>query len=206
MRLGLTGGIASGKTLVADELARLGAVVIDADVLARQVVARGSSGLAEVVARFGKDVLLTDGTLDRSGLGEMVFGDGQALTDLNAIIHPRVRAAARLVEDSSPNDAVVVHVIPLLVETGQEVSFDGVIVVDVPEEVQLERLMRRNKLSEQQARDRMDAQVSRARRLAAADWIIDNSGEPELTLGAVRGAWHGPIARLQEERTACSRS
>ncbi len=205
MRLGLTGGIASGKTLVADELARLGAIVIDADVLARQVVARGTSGLAEVVARFGKDVLLTDGTLDRSSLGEVVFGDPQALTDLNAIIHPRVRAAARLVEDSCPDDAVVVHVIPLLVETGQEASFDGVIVVDAPEEVQLERLMRRNKLSEQQARDRMDAQVSRPERLAAADWIIDNSGEPESTLAAVRGTWHGPIARLTE-RPASSRS
>ena len=200
MRLALTGGIASGKTLVADELGSLGAVVIDADLLARQVVDTGTPGLAEVVARFGDDVLLDDKTLDRARLGDLVFPDAQARADLNAIIHPRVRAAARRQEDASAGDAVEVHVIPLLVETGQEGSFDGVIVVDLAEDLQMSRLMRRNGLSEQQARDRMAAQASRAERLAAADWIIDNSGNARSTVGVVRALWDGPIAALRTGR------
>lgn len=198
LRLGLTGGIASGKTMVAEELTRLGASVIDADVLARRVVERGTPGLAEVVERFGNDVLLADGALDRASLGDVVFSDPQALSDLNGIIHPRVRAAARLLEDSFPLGAVVVHVIPLLVETGQQDNFDGVIVVDVPEATQVGRLMRRNNLTEQQARDRIGAQVSRAERLAAADWVIDNSGAPESTLHALRRLWEGPLAHLRQ--------
>lgn len=198
VRIGLTGGIAAGKTLVADELERLGATIIDADVLARQVVEPGTQGLADVVSRFGENVLRADGTLDRARLGDVVFQDDTARADLNAIIHPRVRAEAQRIEESSPAHGVVVHVIPLLVETGQQDSFDGVIVVDVPTALQLERLMRRNGLSEQQARDRINAQVSREERLAASDWVIDNSGETRSTLQAVREIWDGPVSRLRK--------
>lgn len=196
VRIGLTGGIASGKTLVSDELERLGATVIDADVLARQVVEPGSPGLAEIVARFGAGVLLPGGTLDRARLGEIVFRDGEARADLNAIVHPRVRAEALRREEASSGGRVVVQVIPLLVETGQQDTFDGVIVVDVPQHVQVHRLMERNNLSEAQARDRLDAQASRTERLSAADWVVDNSGDPQETLRLVRELWDGPIARL----------
>ncbi len=198
IRLGLTGGIASGKTLAADELAKLGATVIDSDVLARQVVEPGTPGLADVVERFGDAVLLKDATLDRARLGEVVFGDSVARADLNAIIHPRVRAAAARLEETAPTGTVVVHVIPLLVETGQQGSFDAVLVVDVPVELQAERLMQRNALTRQQSHARIDAQASREDRLAAADWVIDNSSAPDSTIRALRDLWHGPIAHLRE--------
>ncbi len=198
IRLGLTGGIASGKSLVADELAKLGATVIDSDLLARQVVEPGTPGLADVVERFGDAVLLPDGTLDRARLGEVVFGDSGARADLNAIIHPRVRTAAARLEETAPAGAVVVHVIPLLVETGQQDSFDGVLVVDVPMELQAERLMQRNALTKQQAHNRIDAQASREDRLAAANWVIDNSGAPNSTIRALRDLWHGPIAHRRK--------
>lgn len=196
VRIGLTGGIASGKTLVADELARLGAVVIDADVLAREVVERGTSGLMEVVKLFGAEMLLPDGSLDRPRLGELVFGDAQARSDLNAIIHPRVRAVARRLEESAPVGGVVVHVIPLLMETGQGTNFDAVLVVDVPVELQAERLMSRSGLTTGQAHARIDAQATRSERLAAATWVIDNSGDPDSTLRMVREMWQGPITEL----------
>lgn len=199
-RIGLTGGIAAGKTLVSDELARLGATVIDADVLARQVVEPGTPGLAEVVTLFGDAVLLPDGDLDRARVGDMVFRDPEARERLNAIIHPRVRAEALRLEKVSAPGAVVVHAIPLLVETGQQGSFDGVLVVDVSVEVQISRLMRRSALTEQQARDRVAAQVSRSQRLAAADWVVDNSGDEESTRRTVRDLWDGPIARLTGTR------
>ncbi|MGV8844907.1 dephospho-CoA kinase [Tessaracoccus sp.] len=197
VRIGVTGGIASGKSLVANEFARLGATIIDADVLARRVVEPGSPGLAEVVEHFGRRVLLPDGTLDRQRLGEIIFRDAQDRAALNAIIHPRVRAEARRQEESSRDGAVVVHVIPLLVETGQHGAFDSVIVVDVPEEMQVARLMRRDALTEQQALDRLAAQVPRAARLAAAHWVVDNAGDPERTRACVRDLWEGPIAALR---------
>ncbi|RMB59706.1 dephospho-CoA kinase [Tessaracoccus antarcticus] len=198
VRIGVTGGIASGKTLVADELAGLGAIVIDADVLARQVVQPGTTGLAEIVLRFGSEVLQPDGSLDRARLGDVVFRDDRARADLNAIVHPRVRAEATRLEEASPAGAVVVHVIPLLVETGQQNSFDGVIVVDVPEETQVERLMRRNGLTRQQAHDRLNSQVSRQERLAAADWVVDNAGAPERTRRLVGDLWDGALANLRK--------
>lgn len=201
IRLGLTGGIASGKTLVADEMTRLGATVIDADVLAREVVEPGTRGFAEVVERFGEGVLGPSGALDRARLGELVFGDAGARTDLNAIIHPRVRAAARLMEDSVSAGGVVVHVIPLLVETGQQNSFDAVIVVDVPVELQTRRLMERSSLTSSQAQARIDAQATRQERLVAADWVVDNSGAPELAVCMVRELWQGPIAELWKRST-----
>ena len=130
-RVGLTGGVASGKSTVSAILAGLGAVVIDADLLAREVVARGTDGLAEVVVEFGPEVLGPDGALDRAMLGALVFADPERRRALEAIIHPRVRARAAEIEAAAPPGAVVVHDIPLLAETGQAASFDAVVVVDV---------------------------------------------------------------------------
>lgn len=179
-RIGLTGGIASGKSTVARELERRGAVVIDADVLAREVVEPGTPGLAAVVERFGPDVLTAEGRLERASLGRVVFAAGAGSTsarrDLEAIVHPRVRERARELEAAAPADAVVVHVIPLLVETGQAGSFDLVVVVDVEPHRQRERLVDRDGLTEAEADARIAAQASRADRLAAADLVVDNRG------------------------------
>ena len=167
MRIGLTGGIASGKSTVARELERLGAVIIDADILARDVVALGTEGLKAIVTRFGEQVLAPDGSLNRRALAGIVFADPQARADLNAIIHPRVRERALELEAAAPAGAVVVHVIPLLVETGQQDDFDAVVVVDTTTEEQLRRLTRRDGLTETEAGQRLAAQASRQERLQA---------------------------------------
>ena len=188
-RIALTGGIASGKSFVAAELEALGAVIIDSDVLARDVVARGTPGLAAVVGRFGDAVLRADGELDRAALGTIVFADDAARADLNAIVHPLVRARAAALEEAAPEGAVVIQVVPLLVETGLYRGFGTVIVVDVPEETQLDRLMRRNPLTREEARARLDAQASRDERLAVATHVVDNAGSPEATRRRVRELW-----------------
>ena len=175
VRVGLTGGIASGKSLVAEELAARGAVVIDADVLAREVVEPGTEGLAAVVERFGGSVLHA-GRLDRARLGQIVFADLESRRDLERIVHPAVRARAAELEQAAPPDAVVVHVIPLLVETGQQDRFDVVIVVDVDPETQLARLVARDGLDAADAQARLAAQASREQRRAVADIVIDNGG------------------------------
>ena len=175
VRVGLTGGIASGKSLVAEELAARGAVVIDADVLAREVVEPGTEGLAAVVERFGGSVLRA-GRLDRARLGQIVFADLESRRDLERIVHPAVRARAAELEQAAPPDAVVVHVIPLLVETGQQDRFDVVIVVDVDPETQLARLVARDGLDAADAQARLAAQASREQRRAVADIVIDNGG------------------------------
>src|SRR5690606_32145882 len=141
VRVGLTGGVASGKSTVSARLAELGAVVVDADLLAREVVAPGTDGLAEVVAEFGSEVLDADGALDRPALGALVFADESRRRALEAIIHPRVRAAGAALEAAAGPDAVVVHDIPLLVETGQAAAFDVVVVVDAPVEEQVRRMV-----------------------------------------------------------------
>ncbi|WP_344170274.1 dephospho-CoA kinase [Kribbella lupini] len=176
LRVGLTGGIGSGKSSVSGRLGERGAVVIDSDVLAREVVARGTDGLAEVVAVFGDGVLTADGELDRPAVGKLVFGDETARRKLEAVIHPRVRARAAEIERAAPDDAVVVHDIPLLVETGQADKFDLVLVVDVPVDVQVERLTTQRGMAEDEARRRIASQATREQRLAAADVVIDNSG------------------------------
>ncbi|GAA1612754.1 dephospho-CoA kinase [Kribbella sancticallisti] len=160
-------------------LGERGAVVIDSDLLAREVVARGTDGLAEVVAVFGDEVLTAEGSLDRPAVGRIVFGDEQARRKLEAIIHPRVRARAAEIEAEAPEDAVVVHDIPLLVETGQADKFDLVLVVDVPPEVQVERLTGARGMAEEEAKARIASQASRDQRLAAADLVVDNSGTLE---------------------------
>ena len=181
LRVGLTGGIASGKSTVANELARRGAVIIDADELAREVVEPGTPGLAAVVRRFGEGVL-RDERLDRAALARIVFADPQARRDLEKIIHPEVRRRAAEREGALPHTAVVVHVIPLLVETGRESDFDLCVVVDVDRQTQLARLMARGPMSREEAESRIAAQATRELRLAAADIVIPNVGTlSELT-------------------------
>jgi len=175
-RVGLTGGVASGKSTVSAILAELGAVVIDADLLAREVVAPGTEGLAAVVEEFGPDVLGADGGLDRPRLGALVFADPDRRRALEAIIHPRVRARAAEIEAAAPIGAVVVHDIPLLAETGQAASFDAVVVVDVPVEVQVDRMVRIRGMSEADARARIAAQSDRDARLAIATYVVENTG------------------------------
>ncbi|MFV0406490.1 MAG: dephospho-CoA kinase [Propioniciclava sp.] len=179
-RVGLTGGIGSGKSTVARLLADHGATIIDADVLAREAVAPGTAGLQAVVDRFGPDILRPTGDLDREALGRIVFNDPDARTDLNAIVHPWVRnqtGAVRASALAADPQAVVVEVIPLLVETGQAEDFDEVIVVDVPVETQIARVRSRSGLSEPEIRSRIEAQASREARLAAATIVVDNTGD-----------------------------
>jgi len=175
LRIGLTGGIASGKSTAAARLAELGATVIDHDLLAREAVAPGSDGLARVAAEFGADVVGRDGTLDRSALGAIVFADPEARSRLNAIVHPIVLRLADDAEAAVRTDdrgAVVVHDIPLLVETGQAADFDLVLVVHASEEVRVERLMRERGLSRVQALARIRAQATDEDRLAAATVVL----------------------------------
>jgi len=175
LRVALTGGIASGKSTVANELARRGAVIIDADELAREVVEPGTPGLAAIVRRFG-DGVLAGGQLDRAALATIVFADPQARRDLEGIIHPAVRRRAAELEAAVPPTSVIVHVIPLLVETGQESDFDLCVVVDVDHQTQLERLMARGPMSREEAESRIAAQATREQRLAAADVVVHNVG------------------------------
>ena len=200
LRVGLSGGIGAGKSAVSSRLAERGAVVIDSDVLAREVVARGTDGLDEVVAAFGSGVLTADGELDRPALGKIVFGDEAARRRLEAIIHPRVRARAAQIEAGAAADAIVVHDIPLLVETGQAGGFDVVLVVDVPVEVQVERLTAQRGMAAEEAQRRIASQASREDRLAVADVVVDNAGtlaDLERRLDEVwatleRRSGHGP--------------
>lgn len=179
MRVGLTGGVASGKSTVAAMLAELGAVVVDADLLARDLVAAGTDGLAEVVAAFGPDVLTAGGELDRSAMGAIVFGDEAKRRVLEGIIHPRVRSLGAEIEAAAAEDAVVVHDIPLLAETGQASAFDAVIVVDVPVEIQVERMVRLRGMTAADAEARLAAQARREDRLAIATHVVDNTGTCE---------------------------
>ncbi|BBH16238.1 dephospho-CoA kinase [Nocardioides baekrokdamisoli] len=179
MRVGLTGGIASGKSTVSAMLRELGAIVIDADQLARDVVAKGTPGLAQVVDVFGPGVLTEAGEMDRPAVGAIVFADESKRRALEAIIHPLVGArSAELAREAGPG-AVVVHDIPLLVETGQAELFDAVIVVDVPEDVQVERMLRDRGWAEDDSRARIAAQATRDARRAAATYVIENTGTRE---------------------------
>ena len=189
MRIGLTGGIGSGKSTVAGMLAAKGAVIVDADVLARRVVEPGSPVLARLVEEFGSDILLIDGTLDRSLLARRAFASERATRHLNEITHPPIRelAEAELAEGESNGD-VVVYEMPLLVETGQVSLVDLVVVVDVAEETQVRRSMARG-LSESDVRARMARQVSRERRLEAADHVIANDGDIDSTRDQVDALW-----------------
>lgn len=204
IRVGLTGGIASGKSAVAEELTRLGALVIDSDQLARDVVAPGTPGLAQVVQRFGEAVLNADGSLDRARLGELVFGDDRARADLNGIIHPLVLAARDSIEAQVVDPyAIVVSMIPLLVEIGAAGDLDVVVVVDVEEDVQLARLMARNGLTEEQARARIAAQASRFERLRVADYVIRNDSTLDELRERTHAVWHELLKRRGQQGDGC---
>lgn len=193
--VGLTGGIGAGKSTVAGLLADHGAVVVDADVLAREVVEPGTDGLREVVARFGADVSQPDGSLDRKALAGKVFRDPEALAALNAIVHPRVAALfAERLSQVAP-DAVVVHDIPLLVETGAQDRYDLVVVVEAPEAVRLQRLEGRG-LPRDEALARIRAQAPAEDRVAVADVVVDNSGAHDALVQQVDALWQRIVQRV----------
>lgn len=198
IRIGLTGGIAAGKSVASTRFAELGAVVIDHDVLAREVVEPGTVGLDKVVEAFGPEVLLEDGSLDRPGLGHVVFGDRARLDLLSSIIHPEVaRLAAEreaAVASANPN-AVVVHDIPLLVETGQQESFHVVVLVDAPADLRIRRLVEKRGLDLPEARRRVASQAGDEERRAAADVVLPGAHEESDLRAAVEALWR----RLQDE-------
>jgi dephospho-CoA kinase len=189
LRVGLTGGIGSGKSEVSRRLARLGAVVIDADAAAREVVEPGTEGLAAIVRAFGSGVLRPDGSLDRGRLGDIVFGSPEQRARLNAIVHPRVAARMAEQESAAGPDAVVVHDVPLIAENNLAGAYDVVVVVDAPPDIQAERLGRYRGMSREQAMARMAAQASREQRLAIADILIDNSGSLAELDHQIRELW-----------------
>ena len=187
--VGLTGGIGAGKSTVSARLAARGAVVVDADAVVRELQASGTPVFEAIVERFGPGVVRPDGELDRPALAAIVFGDPEALADLNRLVHPAVGAEVlRRVAEQEGTDRVVVLDVPLLVESGRYRA-SGVIVVDVPPEVAVERLVRDRGMTEEEARARMARQASREERLARADLVIDNSGPPEALDEAVDRAW-----------------
>ena len=188
VRVGLTGGIASGKSLVAAELAARGATIIDADVLAREVVEPGTPALAAIIERFGADVV-QDGQLDRARLAQIVFADPLARRDLERIVHPAVRARAAELERDAGDAAVVVHVIPLLIETGQQENFDLVVTVDADHETQVQRLMARNGFTRAEAEARIAAQASREERTLVADVVLDNTGSVTQLREQIDALW-----------------
>jgi dephospho-CoA kinase len=187
--VGLTGGIGSGKSSVAARLAELGAVIVDSDRLAREVVAPGTEGLAEVVAVFGAQVVAADGSLDRPALGRLVFGDEAKRRQLEAIIHPRVRVRAVEMATAAPEGAVVVNDVPLLVEAGLASTYEAVIVVFASERTRLERLIRTRGLTEEEAKARIAAQASDEQRHAVADFEIHNDGTLEELRSKVDEIW-----------------
>lgn len=176
VRVGLTGGIASGKSTVSRMLADHGAVIIDSDLIAREVVAPGTDGLEEVVAVFGDEVLADDGALDRPKLGAIVFADPEKRKALEAIVHPRVFLRAIEIDEAAGEHAVIVNDIPLLAETNQADRFDAVVVVDVPTKLQVERMVRDRGMSVEEAESRIAAQATREQRLAIATYVIENTG------------------------------
>ena len=192
-RIGLTGGIGSGKTTVAAMLAERGAVIVDADAIARELVEPGGEALAELVTEFGPRILAADGSLSRGELAALAFSDPRATERLNAIMHPLIRAEAERRIAAHPQAPVIVYDMPLLVETGQASLVDTVVVVDVPEEVQVDRAVRLRGLDEEDVQRRMSVQASRATRLAAADVVIDNSGDESATAAQVEALWQALV-------------
>lgn len=176
MRVGLTGGVGSGKSTVSAMLDELGAVIIDADVIAREVVAKGTPGLEQVVEAFGEELLTDEGDLDRSRMGEIVFAEEERRRVLEGIIHPLVFERIVELEQSSSEDDVVVHDIPLLAESGNAYDFDAIVVVDAPDETRIERMVHDRGWTREAAESRIAAQASRDERLAIATHVLDNSG------------------------------
>ncbi|TQS31103.1 dephospho-CoA kinase [Microbispora sp. KK1-11] len=199
LKVGLTGGIGSGKSEVSRRLAARGAVVVDADKIAREVVEPGTPGLAEIVEAFGEDVLRPDGTLDRERLGAIVFADAEKLKVLNGIVHPKVGERSEQLQREAPDDAVVVYDVPLLAENNLAPLYDVVIVVDTPDEVRLERLLRFRGMPEADARARIAAQASREDRLRIADIVIRNEGSLDDLDAQVDKVWQDLGARVSSK-------
>lgn len=190
--LGITGNIASGKSTVAKELARRGAIVVDADQLAREVVASGSSALKKMVKTFGTEILKKDGELDRDKLGQMVFADVKVRAMLNRIVHPEIakKSIERLQELKQRTDIpLIVYEAPLLFEVGAEGRVDQVLVVKIDPQEQLKRLLDRNGLSEVAAKQRMAAQMPQQKKITRADFVVDNSGSVAETLRQIALLW-----------------
>ncbi|MFD2839513.1 dephospho-CoA kinase [Populibacterium corticicola] len=197
IRIGLTGGIASGKSAVSEVLSSLGALVVDHDVLAREAVAPGSVGLERIAAAFGSGVIDDDDSLDRTALGAIVFADTQKLEQLNSIVHPEVRRLA-LEADARAEEGgrIVVHDIPLLVETTQQHDFDAVIVVEAPLEQRIARMIEHRGMTREQALARIDKQASDEERRAIADYLVVNDGTLEGLDRAVRTIWQAIVAEI----------
>jgi dephospho-CoA kinase len=192
--VGLTGGIGAGKSVVARRLAELGAVVVDADRIAREVVAPGTEGLAEVVAEFGAGVLGPDGALDRPALGRLVFADDGARHRLESIVHPRVRARTAELIAAAPPDAIVVNDVPLLVEGGLGAGFELVIVVLADEVTRVDRLVRDRGMTEPEARARIATQATDDQRRAVADVLLHNDGSLDDLLAQVDAVWRDKLS------------
>jgi dephospho-CoA kinase len=204
LKVGLTGGIGSGKSEVSARLDERGAVVIDADKIAREVVEPGTPGLAAVVAEFGEEVLLPSGALDRERVGRIVFADADRLAALNAIVHPLVGERMQELMDAAPADAIVVYDVPLLAENGLAGMYDAVVVVDAPEETQLDRLTSRRGMTEEDARARMANQATREQRRAVATHVIDNSGTLDDLKSQVDALWE-TLTRQAADKPASER-
>ncbi|MFC8534998.1 dephospho-CoA kinase [Streptomyces sp. NPDC057249] len=199
LKVGLTGGIGAGKSEVSRLLVGHGAVLIDSDRIAREVVEPGTPGLAAVAEEFGPSVLSPDGTLDRPALGAIVFADPDRLAALNAIVHPLVRDRSAELEKAAAPDSVVVHDVPLLTEHGLAPLYDLVVVVDAAPETQLDRLVRLRGMTEEDARARMAAQATREQRRAVADLVVDNDGPVEELAARVREVWAELTRRAAEK-------
>ncbi|WP_328559878.1 dephospho-CoA kinase [Streptomyces coelicoflavus] len=202
LSVGLTGGIGAGKSEVSRLLVEHGAVLIDADRIAREVVGPGTPGLAAVVEAFGEDVLARDGSLDRPKLGSIVFADPAKLAVLNGIVHPLVGERSRALEETAAEDAVVVHDVPLLTENGLAPLYDLVVVVDADPATQLDRLVRLRGMAEQDARARMAAQATREQRRGIADVVVDNDVPLEELRRRVEEVWAGLVRKARVEQDA----
>lgn len=189
--IGLTGGIASGKSLVSTRLAEHGAIIVDADVLAREVVEPGTEGLAQIAEHFGPSVISADGSLNRPALGAIIFSDPEQREKLNAITHPAVWKRAREMFAAAPSNAVVVYDVPLLVEgaKGRQLDFDLIVVVNASTETRLHRLMELRGMTREEAGHRLNSQASDTERLAVADVVIDNNGSVDEALEQVDALW-----------------
>jgi len=194
--IGLTGGIASGKSLVSARLVELGAIIVDADVLAREVVEPGTPGLAAIAEHFGANVIAADGSLDRPALGAIIFADPEQREVLNGITHPAVWRRARELFAAAPEGSVVVYDVPLLVEgaKGRKLDFDLVVVVDASTETRMRRLVELRGMTREEAGHRLSSQATDAERLAVADVVIDNNGTVDTTIQQVDSLWAKAVA------------
>ena len=194
MRVGLTGGIASGKSTVSEILAELGAVIIDGDKLAREVVEKGEPGLAQVVEAFGPEILTAEGDMDRAKVGQLVFNDEAKRKVLEGIVHPLVFERYAALEASAPQDGLVIHDIPLLAESGRADTFDAVIVVETPAETQVERMLRDRGWTRADAESRIAAQATPEQRRAIATYLIVNDGTREALRARVEEVYAELVA------------